>query len=186
MSSPLLAEFEAEHRMLVLTAVEWRALQADPAVMADQVFDALGQAGQPFDLHRLYQVIEQVVTKTYQDELDKRTYLSQLAGTGRVPVVDVPQDTAELAQLRQLVPRLSQAHRATLQLIYWDELTLPELAFVQQIDPAKAATKLASATTKFAAQIQRHTKKATSRAEVAKLFRSLKPGIYHRWDLRLW
>ncbi|MCL1897972.1 MAG: hypothetical protein FWG16_04040 [Micrococcales bacterium] len=186
MSAAEINDFQSKYRALVEAACEWRALQADPSKLANQVFDRLRRRPERSDLFQLFKVIEQVVLDTYRDEVALRPNLSLLTGQGGGALAKAPNDTDEMAKLRGLIPQLNQTQRDWLQLAYWDELGLSELAEVRQTDVDTATSKLEQAHVKFAALIKRHINPKVAVASVPGLFRSLKPGQLSRWESTLW
>ncbi len=175
-----LAEFRERYWPLVVTACEWRAMQADPELLAARVFTVLGEKPGPPGLHQTYRVLEQVVFDSYVQASASRSILDQLRGERR-PLANAPVDDAVHAALRDAVTRLGGRDREVLQLCYWDELSEAEAAEALGIDLAKLQERRDRALDRYRALLRRHVP-SVDPAAASQLFRSVKPGRHTRWE----
>ena len=175
-----LAEFRERYWPLVVTACEWRAMQADPELLAARVFTVLGEKPGPPDQHQTYRVLEQVVFDSYVQASASRSILDQLRGERR-PLANAPVDDAVHAALRDAVTRLGGRDREVLQLCYWDELSEAEAAEALGIDLDKLQERRDRALDRYRALLRRHVP-SVDPAAASQLFRSVKPGRPTRWE----
>lgn len=180
MTTQGLAEFRDRYEALVVAACEWRAMQADPEILAERVFAILRDQPTAPNLHSAYQVLDKVVLKAYLDSSQSVSIIDRLRGE-KVQVLNAPKDTKQEAQLRDAVSRLRRRDRDFLQLAYWDELSESELAEVLATDAQTVETRRAQALEAYRAQVSRRSP-STDPAEPSRLFRSIKPGLHTRWQ----
>ena len=175
-----LAEFQERYAALVVAACEWRAMQANPEVLADRVFAILRDAREAPDLHRAYNAIRSVVLDSYLEYSNRRSILDRLRGVPDT-VANAPQDTKQESLLRGAITRLSDRDRELLQMAYWDELAESELCAVLRTDPAALRERLTRARAKYVA-FARRAHGTVEPESVSAVFRSLKPGLRSRWE----
>lgn len=180
MSAEGLAEFQERYATLAVAACEWRAMQANPEVLADRVFAFLRDDREAPSLHRMYHAIRTVVLDSYLEHSSRRSILDRLRGA-QDTVANPPQDTKQEALLRSAVTRLSDRDRELLQLAYWDELDDVELCAVLRVDAEALHARLDKARTKYAGFARRADGAVASEA-VPDILRSLKPGLRTRWE----
>ena len=180
MTTQGLAEFRDRYEALVVAACEWRAMQADPEVLAGRVFTSLRDQPAAPDLHTAYRVLDKVVLDAYMESSNSRSVLDRLRGD-RTPVPNAPKDTKEEAQLRDAVSRLRRRDRELLQMAYWDELGERELAEVLETDIETVVVRRERALASYQALVRRLSP-STDPAEPSRLFRSIKPGLRTRWQ----
>lgn len=175
-----LAEFQERYAALVIAACEWRAMQANPEVLADRVFAILRDGREAPDLHRAYNAIRSVVLDSYLEYSSRRSILDRLRGVPDA-VANAPQDTKQESLLRGAITRLSDRDRELLQMAYWDELAESELCAVLRTDPTALRERLARARAKYVA-FARRAHGSVEPESVSAVFRSLKPGLRSRWE----
>ncbi|MCL2802523.1 MAG: hypothetical protein FWD29_01000 [Micrococcales bacterium] len=168
--------FRAEYHTLVVAACEWRAMQADPEVLAGRVFDRLACQNAAPDLHQAFQLVQQVVDETYREDSGRRTIMEAIAGSRGAPLPNEPADSQEAGALRQALAQLGRREREILQLAYWDELARPEIGLVLGLEAVAVETWLERAQARFALLAGRRTGIDATGADSPGLLRSIKPG----------
>lgn len=171
-------EFRDRYEALLVAACEWRAMHADPELLASRVLDAL--AAKDADLRTAYRVLDKVVFDSYLELSGSRSIVDQLRGkTPALP--NAPQDSPEQAKLRDALTRLRRRDRELLQRAYWDELSESELAEVTGADVATVVQHREKALDSYRRLMVRHAP-ASDPEMAAKLLRSIKPGVHTRWE----
>lgn len=175
-----LADFCDRYGALVVAACEWRAMQADPEVLAARVFAVLADPAKTPDLPRAYRVIDKVVLDSYVQASASRSILDQLR-LERRPLPNAPVDDEVHAALRDAVTRLGGRDREVLQLAYWDELTEAEAAAVLGLDLDRFRDRRDRALDRYRGLLRRRVPSVDPDA-ASQLFRSVKPGRRTRWE----
>ena len=155
MSEAELAAFRANYEPLVIVACEWRAMHANPETLANQVFTSLKRQKEPPSLGLIYRLIFKVVTDSFTDQARRRPIREAFTGGAHTAKIELPNETEQTAELRQLIAHLSNRNREILQLAYWDQLTEPEICTVLGLSSAAVAARLTRAQAKYAALLQR-------------------------------
>ena len=177
-----LAEFRATYQALIITACEWRAMQANPAVLAEQVFARLRDRPEPPDLRLAYRMIQRVVANAYVEDARRRPLSEMLTGPRRTPPTHLSPKDQRAVELRGLIARLRHRDREILQLAYWDELSQSEIESVLRLDGAAVAARLERAKARFAALVRRRADHPSDETDVASVLANAKPGVHTRWQ----
>ena len=176
MSTQGLDEFRARYGQLTVAACEWRAMQADPHVVAADVFVRLAKQRDAPTLSLLYTAIQAAVLQAYTN--NATSFLDKMRGQHEV-LDNVPRDSQREAALRVALSNLRTRDRELLQLALWDELTPSELAEVLRIEAATVPTRIAEALGHFATLAAKRGIPLDS-LELPEVLRALKPGTQTR------
>ncbi|MBK9696572.1 MAG: sigma-70 family RNA polymerase sigma factor [Propionibacteriaceae bacterium] len=180
MSTEGFDEFRARYESLVVTACEWRAIQANPYTTADDVFARLARHRSAPSLRLLYSSLQDAVLHAYTSQAGSQSFLDKMRGVQQ-ELSNRPHDTPREAALRLAISSLKGTDRDLLQLALWDGLTPSEIAEVRRWEPDTVSTRIVQALGRFATLAAKRSIQLDA-VELPATFRALKPGTHTRGE----
>lgn len=174
-------QYWLENRSLILTACEWRAMHDDPELVADDAAARIEASRQPLGLKLLYRCVQDAVMASYQRQAARQSFIDSLRGN-RPTLENKPVDDEDQKVLRGQVVNLSAKERDLLQLAWWDDLTLPELAEATGRRPEVVSAQLAQALDKYRSKVAKALRPYQA-DDLQRAFTALKPGRHRRHEL---